>query len=527
MNCMVVEQAGPDGPERLLIDCGVTFPQGDYGIDVIHPRFDHLLDAPERIAGIVLTHGHEDHIGALPYLLHALRAEGVRPPVYGPPYAMGLVRRRLEEHELPADLQEVSPREPYRVGSFGVEHISVTHSIPQATSVALETEAGTLLHTGDFKLDPYPLDGVRTDERRFRELGEAGVTLMMSDSTNVLKEGHTGSEKTVAAYLDEAFGGARGRIMVGLFASNLYRLDAVAHAARRHGRRLCLLGRSVRNHADLGRYLGLLKWPSDLVVNPDKAAKMPREQVAYACGGTQGEFHGSLRRVASRTHHEARLDEGDLVLLSSRVIPGNERMVNDLINAFVGEGIDVQFRATHPDIHVSGHGHREEQREMLSWVRPRHFVPLHGTRIHLERHAELARQTGVEDTLVVENGQVFEVDAEGLRHAGEAVVGHIATARKMEMDDEVIRERRRLGRHGVLFVSLRGGDVHGIAMSGVPDPTRARAVARRAARWALTSPDRDLARLAAPERVRRAVRWKVGDALGQRPVVIVDVEEES
>lgn len=526
MNCLVVEQAGPEGTERLIVDCGVTFPHGDYGVDVIHPRFDHLLEAPETIAGIVLTHGHEDHIGGLPYLLRDLRAEGVRPSIYGPPYAIGLVRRRLEEHELPADLQEVSPRESYRVGSFGVEHISVTHSIPQATSVALDTVAGTILHTGDFKLDPYPLDGVRTDERRFRELGDAGVRLMLSDSTNVLKEGHTGSEKTVAAYLDEAFADAGGRVMVGLFASNLFRLDAVAHAARRNGRRLCLLGRSVRNHADLGRYLGLLKWPSDLVVNPDKAAKLPRDQVAYASGGTQGEFRGSLRRVAGRTHHEARLDEGDLVLLSSRVIPGNERTVNDLINAFVGEGVDVKFQATHPDIHVSGHGHRDEQRQMLSWVRPQRFVPLHGTRIHLERHAELARETGVEDTLVVENGQVFEVDADGLRHAGEAVAGHIATARKMEMADEVIRERRRLGRHGVLFVSLRGGDVDGVAMSGVPDPSRADAVARRAARWALTRPDRELARLDPAERVRRAVRWKVGDALGQRPVVIVDVEEE-
>lgn len=527
MNCMVVEQAGADGPERLIVDCGVTFPHGDNGVDVIHPRFDHLLDAPERITGIVLTHGHEDHIGGLPYLLRELRAEGVRPPVFGSAYALGLVRRRLEEHELPADLQEISPREPYSVGSFEVEHLSVTHSIPQSTSVALRTEAGTILHTGDFKLDPHPLDGVRTDERGFQELGDEGVALMMSDSTNVLKEGHTGSEKTVAAALDGVFAGARARVMIGLFASNLFRLDAVAHAARRHGRRLCLLGRSVRNHADLGRYLELLKWPSDLVVSPAIAAKLPREQVAYACGGTQGEFRGSLRRVASRTHHEARLDEGDLVVLSSRVIPGNERTVNDLVNALIAQGVDVKFRATHPEIHVSGHGHREEQRQMLEWVRPKRFVPLHGTRIHLERHAALARETGVGETLVVENGQVFELDGSGLRHAGEAVAGHVATARLMEIEDEVIRERRRLGRHGVIFVSLRGGDVQGIAMSGVPDPERARNVARRAGRWALTSPDRELARLKPAERVRRAVRWKVGDALGQRPVVIVEGDDES
>ncbi|MEM9877640.1 MAG: ribonuclease J, partial [Myxococcota bacterium] len=521
MNCMLVEQStGGGGRERILIDCGVTFPRGDYGVDVIHPRYDHILDAPEALSGIILTHGHEDHIGGLPYLLRALEAEGVRPPVYGPPYALGLVRRRLEEHELPADLREVAVREPYTVGSIGVEHIHVTHSIAQATAVALETRAGRVVHTGDFKLDPHPRDGILTDAARLRELGDAGVDLLLSDSTNVLKPGRSGSERTVAAALDAAFDRARGRIAVGLFASNLYRLDAVAQAAQRHRRRLCLLGRSIRNHADLGRYLGLLDWPSDLLARPETAARLPPERVAYAAGGTQGEFRGSLRRLAYRTHHEARLDEGDTVVMSARVIPGNERLVTDLINAFLRDGVDVVFRATHPDVHVSGHGHRDELGDMIDWLRPRHFVPVHGTRMHLEHHAALARGRGVERALVVENGQAFALDEAGLHHADEVVVGRVGTARRRVLDDATVAERRRLGRHGVVFVRLAlDGSLDGVASRGVPDADHARRVVGRAVRWAGADrrAPRDHDGLSRAERVRRVVRGKLGDALGQRP----------
>jgi ribonuclease J len=526
MNCLVFEQHGPSGAaERLVVDCGATFPHDDYGIELHHPRFDHLAGEPGALAGLVLTHGHEDHVGAVPYLARALGAVGAKlPPIYGPPYALALCRLRLEEHSVEAELVEIAPRRRFEVGSFEIEPIHVTHSIPQATALSIETRAGRIVHSGDFKLDPSPRDGLLTDEARLEELGDEGVRLLLSDSTNALRAGHTGSEQTVSDALERIVGAAKGRVLVALFASNCHRLDAVAAAARASGRKLCLLGRSMHNHANVGRATGVLDWSSDLVVASEVAARMPRESVVYAASGTQGEWRGALRRVASGSFPDVRLERGDEVIMSSRVIPGNERQVFAMLNDLAAQGVVLHTRELEVEVHVSGHAQRDEQRRLLELLRPRYFVPLHGTRLHLERHASLARETGVEATLVLENGQRARLDGEGLRRDGAVPAGSVATDGRFELTDEILRERRKLGRAGLVVVVIdpqRAEPVVGVTLRGLPDAESLRPTVARAARHALLASEPELRGLDAIERVRRVVRWRLREALGRRPVVEV------
>jgi ribonuclease J len=525
MNCTVLEQVGPSGPERLLIDCGVTFPSDDYGVDCLHPRFDHLLDAPDAIVGLVLTHGHEDHIGALPYLLRALRPSDPL-DVYGPAYALELVTKRLEEHSAVRDalrLHPVSPRQRFAVGSFEVEPIRVTHSMVDATALAVSTVVGTVLHSGDFKLDDVPGDGELTDLARLAELGEAGVRLLMSDSTNVLSAGSTGSEQLAADTLMRMVTAAEQRVVVGLFASNLHRLDAVARCAMATGRRLCLLGRSMLTHSSVGQRLGHLTWPSDLLISPKQAAELSRSEVLYAATGTQAEERAALRRLARGQHSELKLEEGDLAVLSSRIIPGNERAVHNMINELLRMGVEVQSQLTDRDVHVSGHAHRDEQRRLLELVRPEAFIPLHGTLIHLRRHAALARETGVQDTSVLLNGDVASVSATELSAAGKVAVGRVAVSWGNEIGGDVVRDRRRIGRSGlVVVVVVRDADGAltslDCVLRGVPEQVQqlSERVARAAVSRAGSNKDERLT-----EAIKRAVRLRVGEVVGERPEVSV------
>jgi len=528
MNCTVLEQLGSSGPERLLIDCGVTFPSDDYGVDCLHPRFDHLLDAPETIVGLVLTHGHEDHIGALPYLLRALRPADSGAPldVYGPPYALELVTRRLEEHpgvRNALSLHSVSPRQRFAVGSFEVEPIRVTHSMVDATALAVSTVVGTVLHSGDFKLDDAPGDGELTDVARLAELGDSGVRLLMSDSTNVLSAGSTGSEQLAANTLTRMVTAAKQRVVVGLFASNLHRLDAVARCAMATERRLCLLGRSMLAHSSVGQRLGHLSWPSNLLISPKQAAELPRSEVLYAATGTQAEERAALRRLARGRHPELKLEEGDLAVLSSRIIPGNERAVHSMINELLRMGVEVQSQLTNRDVHVSGHAHRDEQRRLLELVRPDAFMPLHGTLIHLRHHAALARETGVQDTTVLLNGDVLSVSATELSAAGKVPVGRVAVSWGNEIDDDVVRDRRRIGRGGlVLVVVVRDADGALLSLQcvlrGVPEQVQdlSERVASAAVNRTDSNEDERLI-----EAITRAVRLRVGEVVGERPEVAV------
>lgn len=526
MNCLAIEQA--DG--LLIVDCGVTFPTSDLGVDVFHPRFDHLLAARDRVRGIVLTHGHEDHIGGVPFLLRHLDV-----PVWGPPHALELVRYRLAEHELNGDRVRLVPTQVGReiqIGGFTVEPLRVTHSIVDATALAIHTAAGLVVHTGDFKLDPAPLDGETTDEARFRALGKDGVRLLLSDSTNVDSPGEAGSERDVGRALVELVETAKARVVVGVFASNVQRLLALGEAAVRARRKICLLGRSVQMHARAAQTVGRLPWPSDLLVPAEVAASMPRERLLVVASGTQAERTSTLSRLAAGTHPLLRLDEGDRVVLSSRVIPGNDRPVIDMMAGLLRLGVDLITWSTDRRVHASGHAHRAEQARMIDLTRPQSFLPVHGALHHLTRHAALARELGVADVLVAENGHVVEIGATSpIARAGRVLVGRVATANGGELGEDVLRERANLGRSGVAFVSLVL-DPHGALAA--PPQVLARGVAAELETGALKAAARAVAQALNDcdprarrrdndviELARLAARRTLEAKLGRRPLVTV------
>lgn len=539
MNCLALEQ----GDGIVIVDCGIGFPTTDLGIDVYHPRFDFLTSRRDAVRGVVLTHGHEDHIGAVPYLLDALAApvhgepgrSAASLPIWGPPHALELVRRRLQEHGFEpgeVDLRPTRVGVSHDIGPFGIEPVRVTHSIADATALAIRTAAGLVLHTGDFKLDPSPPDGELTDEARLAELGREGVRLLLSDSTNIDSPGCSGSESDVGDALGEIVLRARQRVVIGMFASNVQRLRLIGDIAARAGRRICLLGRSVVNHTRTAHDVGRLAWPSDLVVPPDVAAAMPRERVLFIASGTQAERAAALNRLASGTHSTLRLDAGDTVILSSRIIPGNDRAVFDLMASFLRLGVDLVTRITDKRVHASGHAHRDEQLRMIELTQPRSFVPVHGTLHHLVRHAALARDAGVGDVHVIEDGEIFEVRAQGqVTRAGRAPVGRVATFGGDPLAEDVLRDRAMIARVGVAFVSVvidPRGEIAAapqIVARGISEPAEAglyRAASKAVARAVTESSARarssdaelmDVARLAA----RRAIEAQTG----KRPIVTV------
>jgi ribonuclease J len=526
MNCLAVEQR--DG--IVIIDCGVGFPDTDLGIDVIHPDFSWILERAERVHGVFLTHGHEDHIGALPYLLNELDV-----PVWNPPHALGLVRRRLDEHDFaPGDVElcEAVAGTTYEVGPFAIEPVRVTHSIVEASALRLATSAGTMVHTGDFNIDPDPPDGEPTDEARLSAIGDEGVALLLSDSTNVDVAERPGSERGVAESVERIVERATGRVVIALFASNVQRLITFGEMAERLGRKLCLLGRSLEAHAGVARDIRRVLWRSDLVVSPEQAEKMPRERVLVLAGGTQAEHGSAMRRLSQRAHPALRLEEGDTAIFSSRAIPGNERAVFGMMNDLLRMGVQVHSRATDPAVHTSGHPGRSELERMLSWVRPRCFVPLHGTLHHLLRHAELAKRLGVETCAVVEDGTPVVCDGRTLVTESPVRHGKISIAKGGEpLTDDALRGRAELGRAGIVVVALAID-----AASGAP--TSARAVVRgvpavSGSEGALVRLEREALRAAASFRegrgltveefVRRAVRRAVDELSGTRPVIEIAI----
>ncbi len=444
MNCMALEQRG----EILLVDCGVTFDDRGLGVDVVHPDFAPLDRLGSHVLGVVVTHGHEDHIGALPYLL---KKHDV--PVFGPPYALELVRERLAEHEVleHARLIETRPGQRFNVGSFGVEPIRVTHSIADATGLALSTDVGTVIHTGDFKFDPSPPDGEHFDVDRFRALGDAGVTLLMSDSTNVDVDGETGSESDVGHVLERLVSDAPGAVVVALFASNVHRLRILGDIARQSGRKIVLLGRGVGTHTRVARRTGYLPWPDELVLPDEMARELPRKKILAIATGSQGEERAALARIARGDYPAFEVVPGDRVVLSARTIPGNEPEVHAIINLLLRRGVEVVTRATERGIHVSGHAHRPDQRRMLELVRPRSFLPVHGTIHHLTRHAALAKELGITSVAVVENGRVVEVSEDRVLLGETFGAGRVHVWNGREVPTSVLRERAALAQEGMAF----------------------------------------------------------------------------
>jgi len=522
MNCMAFEADG----DVLVLDCGVTFPDDQAGVDVIHPDFEWLEERRDRIRGIVITHGHEDHIGALPYLLRVAPA-----PVFAPPYALALIEQRLAEHRdlREIELQATHPGERFEVGTFGVEPVRVTHSMVDATALILETPAGTVVHTGDFKIDPTPPDGEDFDAERFRKAGDDGVRLLLSDSTNAWVPGETASEATARDALSPLIEDAPGRVVVALFASNGHRLRSLFDLAREHGRRILLLGRSLHRHFETARETGYLPDPGSILVSERGARDIQPKDLLVLATGTQGEPRAALARLAEDRHPALSLEAGDRVIHSARIIPGNETRFYDTMNRLIRLGVDVRFQASDRGIHVSGHAHAGEQRRMLSLVRPESFVPVHGTRMHLEKHAELARAEGVGETLVVENGEVVEVTADGLRVVDDAPVGRVAVNRGRPIPPEVLRERALLGELGFAFAVFpidQFGELAGemrIILRGLVGENDEAPLCRRAGQYVAAalesaSPNAAMDAEAVEDRARRALKRFLGKELGRKPM---------
>jgi len=444
MNCLAIVQRG----EVLLVDCGVTFDDRGLGVDVVHPDFTALERFQGHIKGVFLTHGHEDHIGALPYLLKRFDV-----PVWGPRYALGLVRERLAEHEVlrHARLIEASTRERYDVGSFQIEPIRVTHSIADATALSITTDAGVVVHSGDFKFDESPPDGEAFDVERLGELASSGVELLLSDSTNIDADGPTGSEQLVGDVLEELVMAAKGRVVVSMFASNVHRLRFLGQIAARAHRKIVPLGRSVLTHSRVAHATGYLDWPEGLVLPEGRASELPRDAFLGIATGSQAEANAALARLA-RGEHAVKLEKGDTVIMSSRTIPGHEPEVYAMMGDFLRRGIEVLTRASDRRVHVSGHAHRVEQRRMIELLRPRAFVPVHGTLHHLTRHAELARQVGIQSVCVLENGDVGSLDAGVVTKVDRWSVGRVHVFAGRPLGHGVLRERMRLAAEGVVLV---------------------------------------------------------------------------
>jgi ribonuclease J len=451
MNCLALEL----DDSIIVIDCGVTFPDDEPGVDIIHPDFSYLLEHRARVRAVVLTHGHEDHIGALPYLL-----ADVDVPVYGPDYALALVRERLGEFtwERPPTLHTLRLHTPLTLGAFTVEAYRVTHSIPDSTGLVIRSRIGTVVHSGDFKIDLSPPDGQHFDLSYLAGLGEAGVRLLLSDSTNVDVEGKSGPESDVATALARQLAEAPQRVIVSMFGSNVYRLAAVLRVAQEQGKLVLLLGRSLQTHARVADKLGLLPKPMPTLISAVLAQATPRDQLVVVASGSLAEPRAALARLANGTHHLLKLEPDDTVVLSSRVIPGRERAIHELIDNLERRGARVVQRFEDPKLHVSGHACRDEQRMLIELLRPQTFVPVHGTFHHLKRHASLARESGVNETFVFENGAVLEIDAHRAAIAEPVTSGRVHLQAGTELPDVVLRDRMLMAEVGIVVINLLVGD---------------------------------------------------------------------
>ena len=469
LNMMLVES----GDEMIAVDCGLMFPDDELpGIDYVIPDFSYALAKPDALRAVFLTHGHEDHIGALPYLLARARV-----PVYCSPLTIALVMEKLREHDLgDVPLHAIRPRDRVEIGPFTIEPLRVTHSIADGVGLAISTPVGLVVHTGDFKLDPSPLDGELPDYDSFTRLGDQGVLVLCSDSTNVDRPGHTRSESEVGAALAERFATARGRIIVATFASHIHRIQAVLRLAARSGRKVALLGRSMERNVRVAADLGYLALPEGVVVALEELAAMSPERQVILSTGSQGEPNSALSLMAAGEHKYFEVGRGDLVILSSRVIPGNERTVGRIINGLYRRGAEVLYE-DNAFVHVSGHASQEDLKQMLALTRPRYFMPVHGEYRHLLGHARLAAEVGLtpDRVFLMEDGAALEVTKTGATVVTGIPAGRVLVDGKGvgDIGPVVIRDRELLAEEGMIAVAITidrdGGVVAGpsIASRGV------------------------------------------------------------
>ncbi len=442
------------GASAIVVDAGLMFPDDELlGVDIVIPDITYLKTHRDEIQAILLTHGHEDHIGALPFVLQEIDV-----PVYGTPFTLALVRERLEEHGLleTSRLIEVTPRSRVRLGGLEVEFIRVTHSIVDAVALAITTPAGVLIHTGDFKIDPTPVDHKGFDAERFEEYGRQGVLALLSDSTNVEREGNTPSERAVHTRFDEIFSGAQGAVVISCFATSIHRLQIIMDTAQKFQRRVAFLGRGMVQVFQLATEMGLLRYAPDLCVKLGSDNALPRNRMVYVATGSQGEPMAALARIAVDENKHLRIERNDTVIISARMIPGNEKSVLRMVNHLYKRGSEVFYDdGSQPPVHVSGHASAEELKWMIQTVRPQYFIPLHGEFRQLVRHAQLAEQTHAvgRSVVILESGDHLVINDEGARLLEKAPVGRVLIDEGSleEVDEVVMRERRHISEDGIVL----------------------------------------------------------------------------
>jgi len=456
------------GNDIIVVDAGLAFPDDEMlGVDVVIPDFTYLKKNFEKVRGIFVTHGHEDHIGAIPYLLKEINV-----PVYGTRFTLGLIDVKLKEHKLNKVKTHVKKAgDVVKIGGFSMELIRVNHSIPDAVGYAIKTPAATVVHTGDFKIDYTPIDGDRIDLARFAELGKEGVDLLLSDSTNVQRPGHTMSESTVGETFDEIFRHADSRIIIASFASNVDRVQQIINAAHMNGRKVAFSGRSMVNVSQVATELGNLKIPEGLVIDTRDVDRYPENEICMVMTGSQGESMSALSRMSKSEHRQLQLHEGDLVILSSSPIPGNEKSVTKVINNLMMRGANVIYQSL-ADVHVSGHACQEELKLMLSLVQPKNFMPVHGEYSFLKTHGELAASLGLDDKhiFILENGNTLEISKKGARVGKSVPSGHVLIdgLGVGDVGNIVLRDRKRLSEDGLIIVVMTLDKQTGKLLSG-PD----------------------------------------------------------
>lgn len=457
------------GDDAIAIDCGLMFPENDMlGIDLVIPDVTYLLDNPDLLKGIFLTHGHEDHIGALPYILPQVSV-----PLYATRLTRGLIEVKLKEAKLlgKTKIHTITTDSVIEIGPFTVEPFHVAHSIPDAVGYAIYTPNGLVIHTGEYKFDPTPVDGKQASFDRLQAYGDEGVLVLLSDSTNAERAGHTPSEQIVSETFDRIFGEAEGRIIVSTFASNISRVQQVINIALKHNRKLAVVGRSMVDNVKMALELGYLTAPEDMIVHVDDLEDYPDRQIAIVCTGTQGEPTSALVRMANQEHRQVSLHQGDTVILSATAIPGNEELVHRTINNLFRLGVDVIYQSLVP-VHVSGHAAQDEQIHMLQLVRPTYFIPIQGEYRMLVLHGRLAENAGIprENIFVVENGQVIEFDDTGALVAERITAGHVMVDGLGigDVGSVVLRDRHLLSRDGFLVIVIAIDEKTGRLIDG-PD----------------------------------------------------------
>lgn len=486
------------GEDMFIVDCGLMFPEDDMpGIDFLLPDYSYVINNLKDLRGIIITHGHEDHTGALPFLLRDIGTGGSDPfkqtyfkgegegtslsiinssgsfvpnhvTIYATRLTLGLIKEKLKEYSITnAVLQTIKPRETITLGAFEIEFIRVTHSIVDGVGLGIKTPIGNIIHTGDFKLDPTPVDGCLMDFNRFSYYGETGVMLMLSDSTNAEKGGYTFSEKEVRRAFETIFSKAKGRIIIATFASNIHRIQQAIDVASQFNKKVILCGRSIVSNGQIAIDLGYLRVPPETLVKLERLSSIPSDEVVIITTGSQGEPMSVLTRIAIGEHKQIKIDKGDTVIVSAKMIPGNERAIGRIINHLCRRGAEVIYEKV-SEVHVSGHASKEELKLMLNIIKPKYFIPIHGEYRHHASHAKLARNLGIkdEDIFIMHNGEILEIGCEDARINEKTTSGRIFVDGKGigDVKDIVLRDRRHLSQDGIVIVHIVMA--HGVIIAG-------------------------------------------------------------